>query len=104
MFGKGEWFQPREAGGGLRPSGWQAWMYLATWLAVMVVPFVALVMRQQAAESLIWGATALALFAWDLRLLRRECTARDAQQVLFIDADGRGVWRNKSLFDQATRN
>ena len=99
MFGQTQWFQ-RSSGSRLRPKKWQGWVYLAAWGATLALPFVALVLRQQVAESLVWLFTATGLLAWDVRQLRRaiceELAGRDgragrdgqAGSVLYIGDDG----------------
>jgi hypothetical protein len=89
MFGKSEWFQPKTVGWGLHPVTWQGWMYALSWMGVIAAPFVALITRQQAPESLIWLTASLAALLWDVRAIRRELqTGKSPRKVLYIDQEG----------------
>ena len=67
MFGNPEWFRERKVGWGLAPITWQGWAYTASWASVLCLPFLALMLRHQVLESLIWLAATSGVLVWDVR-------------------------------------
>ena len=88
MFGKPHWFKPRTIGWGLNPITWQGWVYSLIWVAVLVVPFCALLYRGQRIESAIWFVAALVLLIWDTRQILKAMDPRqesgEEQDDLFV--------------------
>ncbi|MBP85214.1 MAG: hypothetical protein CMJ64_00615 [Planctomycetaceae bacterium] len=86
MFGKPEWFKEKQIGWGLTPICWQGWLYAATWLAVISIPFIALVLNSLVIESFIWMTASLVAITLDtgavLKAMKRTETEED---VLYID-------------------
>jgi len=103
MFGNPEWFREKRIGWGVVPTAWQGWGYTAVWTLVMACPFMALLARQQVAESLVWLAASMGALLLDVRqiLKAKRRTVDDAADVLYIgdeetDAD-RLATRNYDL-------
>lgn len=71
MFGNPTWFRPKVVGWGVKPVAWQGWAYAAGWIAVMLLPFVALLLRHQGIEALAWLACSGACLWYDVAQIRR---------------------------------
>ena len=94
MFGKPAWFREKQFGWGLIPVRWQGWLYAATWLFVLIAPFLLLLFRMQAIQAVVWMLVMMtALFAdvrSILKAMRREATAPPqpaTTPLLYIDDD-----------------
>lgn len=85
MFGKPDWFKKKEIGWGITPICWQGWSYTATWIAVLIVPFLVLIGQHLMVESLLWLTAAMGVLVWDVRqiLIMMRPVAED--DVLYID-------------------
>lgn len=101
MFGKPEWFREKKIGWGVVPITWQGWGYSALWMLVLACPFMALLARGQAVESLIWLVAAMGTLLFDVRQILRAKTTPDDAEVLYIgdeESDGeRLTTRNYKL-------
>ncbi|MBM4091507.1 MAG: hypothetical protein FJ276_19085 [Planctomycetes bacterium] len=71
MFGKPAWFRKKPSSRGLSPVSWQGWVYMAVWMAVIAIPFVALLTHHLVIESLVWVAAAAGALVFDVRLVLR---------------------------------
>lgn len=85
MFGNPEWFRERKIGWGVVPVSWRGWGYVAAWIAVMAVPFMALLSRELLAESLVWLAASMGTLLLDVhQILKAKRQAERAENVLYI--------------------
>jgi hypothetical protein len=75
MFGNPEWFRKKSVGWGLRPVCWRGWIYVVVWVAVICVPFIALLASHLLPEALIWVAVTFGVLLWDVRQAMRELTS-----------------------------
>jgi hypothetical protein len=96
MFGKPTWFRPKVIGYGLKPVTWQGWAYTLTWAGVLLVPFWALLLRQQVVEALAWLGCSIAALGYDVWQIRRgmvppvvaaRAGARQAHEGIWFLAD-----------------
>lgn len=86
MFGKPEWFKQKRIGFSLTPICWQGWLYTATWLAVVLVPFLALFLNSLGIESLIWMTATLGAATLDVKAVLKAMKKMHADEdVLYID-------------------
>lgn len=104
MFGKPNWFRKRKKSWGLVPISFQGWAYALAWVAVLAIPFTALVLRHQAIEAMIWLVAAGGLLMYDVRhimvaMQQPSVADAEADDVLYIGDDDAG--QNHRL---ATRN
>ena len=107
MFGKPNWFRPKMIGYGLKPVTWQGWAYTLTWAAILLLPFLALLLRHQPVEALTWLGCSVGVLAYDVWQIRRAMippvvAARTAPQQA-----GDGVWflgEENAAQPVATRN
>ena len=88
MFGKPQWFRPKTVRWGIHPIAWQGWAYSLTWMGVIAAPFLALLVRHQAGESLVWLTASLFALAWDVRSIRKALQPQADRAVLYIGEDG----------------
>jgi len=87
MFGKPEWFVVKQVGWGLRPAAWQGWAYAASWSAVILLPFLMLLLQGLGLESLIWMVAAGATAIWDVNSIVRLLQTGQDEDVLYIGDD-----------------
>ena len=88
MFGKPHWFRKKKIGWGLTPITFQGWVYAVTWAAVLVLPFVMLVLRYQAVEAMIWLTAAGGFLMYDIRhIMVAMKPPASADDVLYIGDD-----------------
>ena len=98
MFGKPDWFKKEQRGWGVTPLCWQGWGYTATWIGVLIVPFLLLAGEGLMLESLIWLTAATGAFVWDVRQILGAMSPVADEDVLYID-------ETETLSEQfATRN
>jgi hypothetical protein len=71
MFGRPEWFRPKTFGWGLTPVTWQGWIYTGVWTALMVLPFVLLLLRHQPVEASAWLGLTIGALLYDVWLILR---------------------------------
>ena len=88
MFGKPQWFRLKTASWGLHPIAWQGWVYSIAWMGVIAAPFLALISRHQAPESLVWLTASLSALALDVRSIRKSLQPQADRAVLYIGEDG----------------
>ena len=84
MFGKPQWFKRKKIGWGLTPVSWQGWLYTAVWSAVLLLPMLALVVRNQAPEAVIWLICSSVALVWDVRQTMQEMEREERKHLLFI--------------------
>ncbi len=91
MFGKSEWFRPKNRGRGLYPKVWQGWCYALVWMGVIAGPFSTLAAFRLVPEAVIWLLASGGLFVWDVRLigngLRNE---RSPEEIEYDDESEHG--------------
>ena len=89
MFGKPEWFRPHRIGWGMTPVTRAGWIYMTTWLSVVLLPAGILVTSRGVLESIIWFAAAGAMMMWDMRNVRNTKTeaeiAKEEADLFVID-------------------
>ena len=89
MFGKPEWFRDKTFGWGLVPVAWQGWVYTAVWFAVLVIPFMLLLNRENPLGACVWlGAMIAAMFAdvWHIKRARLAASGpeKSKEPLLYI--------------------
>jgi hypothetical protein len=99
MFGKAEWFKKGRLSWGMIPVCWQGWLYLATWLAVVLLPFFFLRRNLLMVESLIWMGASLAAAGLDARAVLRTLQRVEPSEDALRDAESESVSE-----ELATRN
>jgi hypothetical protein len=72
MFGNPDWFRPKTMGWGLTPIRWQGWAYAVAWMAVLGLPFVALLWWEMAPQALVWLVVMTGGLVYDVRDIRRQ--------------------------------
>lgn len=71
MFAKPQWFRARAYEHAVKPVCWQGWLYLASAVALALLPTLMLLGRRQGLEALVWLAVIGAFLFYELRLVRR---------------------------------
>lgn len=68
MFGKPAWFIPKAFGWGIHPVTWQGWVWLAGWLAVMLLPYAVFLSDKPTrwTEGFIWLTAMAAVMIFDV--------------------------------------
>ena len=84
MFGKPDWFKKKRFGWGITPIRWQGWVYTATWIGVLIIPFLLLIGQHLMVESLLWLIAAMGTFVWDVRQILSAMRSVAKDDVLYI--------------------
>ena len=83
MFGKPEWFAPKKFGWGLRPVAKEGWVYTGIWAAVLVVPFLLLLLIGKWPEGLIWMAFAIGVLVVDVKLILKAMARQEEEKDVY---------------------
>jgi len=71
MFGKPEWFVAKSFGWGLRPVTKEGWIYTGVWTAVLILPFIGLLLASKWAEAIVWIVAMIGFLIFDVKLILR---------------------------------
>ena len=85
MFGKPDWFKAKRFGWGITPISWQGWSYTATWVGIVILPFLLLIGQHLAVESILWLTAAMGTLVWDVRQILTAMRSVADKDVLYID-------------------
>jgi hypothetical protein len=89
FFGNPRWFRQAPGGRGLRPAGWQGWLCLLTWIAILVLPFGVLIGAGRVPESFVWFLVVSGCLFWETRQIRQQLQrAARGDDVLYIGEEG----------------
>lgn len=97
FFSNPMWFCRVPGARGLRPACWQGWLCVLAWIAILVVPFGALISAGRVPESFIWFLLVCGCLLWETRQVHKRLRCAASDDVLYIGDES----ENEHL---ATRN
>lgn len=83
MFGKPQWFAPKKFGWGLRPVTKEGWIYAGVWCAVLILPFVGMLLSHKWLEAIIWIAAMIGFLIVDVKMILRAMQRREEEREVF---------------------
>jgi hypothetical protein len=104
MFANPRWFQKKN--NGLTPTCWQGWACVLVWIAVFLVPFMALMAADKTPEAFVWLLVIMLVALREIRQIQRHLAGQgggDEEDVLYIGDDAESSHLATQNFDMHLR-